>query len=220
MKEALIISLKLAVLTTVILMIFSLLVSPLIAFKRFKGRAIILGLLTTPLVIPPTVLGFYLILLFSPESFLGKLITEVFGKSLLFTFEGILVASLIYSLPFAVLPVVSAMSEAKREYIETAYVFGYSKLETYLKVVLPLSLNGIITASILVFAHTLGEFGVILMVGGNIPGETQTLSIFIYDSVQAMDYETAHKTSLILVAVSLVTILLSFPLERKRIKPP
>ena len=220
MKEALIISLKLASLTTLILMLFSLIVSPLLAFKRFRGRALILGFLTIPLVIPPTVLGFYLILLFSPESFLGKLITEILGKSLLFSFEGILVASLVYSLPFAVLPVVSAMSEVKREYIETAYVFGYSKLETYLRVIIPLSLNGIITASILVFAHTLGEFGVVLMVGGNIPGETQTLSIFIYDSVQAMDYETAHKASLILVAVSLVAVLLSLLLERKKPNSP
>ena len=219
MKEALIISLKLALLTTVILMFFSLLISPILAFKRFKGRALILGLLTTPLVIPPTVLGFYLILLFSPESFLGRLITEILGRNLLFSFEGILMASLVYSLPFAVLPVVSAMSEVKKEYIETAYVFGYSKLETYLKVVIPLSLNGIITASILVFAHTLGEFGVVLMVGGNIPGETQTLSIFIYDSVQAMDYETAHKASLILVVISILTVFLSFILE-KRAKLP
>ncbi len=220
MKEALIISLKLALLTTVILMFFSLLISPILAFKRFKGRALILGLLTTPLVIPPTVLGFYLILLFSPESFLGRLITEILGRNLLFSFEGILMASLVYSLPFAVLPVVSAMSEVKKEYIETAYVFGYSKLETYLKMVIPLSLNGIITASILVFAHTLGEFGVVLMVGGNIPGETQTLSIFIYDSVQAMDYETAHKASLILVVVSLIVIFLSSFLEKKNVKFP
>ena len=216
MKEALIISLKLAVLTTLILILFSLIISPILAFKRFKGKTLVLGLFTIPLVIPPTVLGFYLILLFSPESFLGRLITEIFGKSILFTFEGILVASLIYSLPFAVLPVVSTMSEIKKEYIETAYVFGYSKLETYLKIVLPLSLNGIITASILVFAHTLGEFGVVLMVGGNIPGETQTLSIFIYDSVQAMDYETAHKASLILVVISIIAVFLSLFLEKEK----
>ncbi len=214
MKEALILSLKLASLTTLFLIILSLIVSPLIALKRFRGRGFILGLLTVPLVIPPTVLGFYLVLLFSPESFLGKLIVKILGKSILFSFEGILIASLIYSLPFAILPVVSAMSEIRREYIETSYVFGYSRLETYIKVILPLSLNGVLTAAILVFAHTLGEFGVVLMVGGNIPGETQTLSIFIYDSVQAMDYTTAHKASLILIGISLLTIFTSSLLKR------
>ena len=216
MKEALLISLKLATLTTVILILFSLLVSPILAFGKFKGRGVLIALLTVPLVLPPTVLGFYLILLFSPENPFGRLLVETFGKGLLFTFEGILVASIVYSLPFAILPVVSAMKEIKREYIETAYVFGYSKVETYFRVIVPQSLRGILTASILVFAHTLGEFGVILMVGGNIPGETQTLSIFVYDSVQAMDYRTAHKASLLLVAISITAVLLSLLLEKKK----
>lgn len=216
MKEALLISLKLATLTTVILILFSLLVSPILAFGKFKGRGVLIALLTVPLVLPPTVLGFYLILLFSPENPFGRLLAETFGKGLLFTFEGILVASIVYSLPFAILPVVSAMKEIKREYIETAYVFGYSKVETYFRVIVPQSLRGILTASILVFAHTLGEFGVILMVGGNIPGETQTLSIFVYDSVQAMDYRTAHKASLLLVAISITAVLLSLLLEKKK----
>jgi len=204
MIQALLLSLKLAFLTTLLLLFFSFLVSPLIAFGRFRGRGLLLALFTVPLVLPPTVLGFYLILLFSPENTIGRFISELLGGSPLFTFKGILIASLIYSLPFAVLPVVSAMEKVRREHIETAFVFGYGKIETYLRVVIPSSLQGFSTAAVLVFAHTMGEFGVILMVGGNIPGETQTLSIFVYDSVQALDYETAHKSSLLLVGVSLL----------------
>jgi len=215
MKEAFLISLKLATFTTFLLTFISLLICPLLVFKEFKGRSFIVGLITIPLVIPPTVLGFYLLLLFSPESSVGNLIKEFLGKSPLFTFEGILIASVIYSLPLAILPTLSAMEKVKKEFIETAYIFGYSRLETYLKVIVPLSLNGIISSAIMVFAHTLGEFGVILMVGGNIPGETQTLSVFIYDSVQALDYKSAHKASLILILVALVIANLLF-LSNKR----
>jgi len=206
MKEAFLISLKLATFTTFLLIFISLLICPLLAFKEFKGKSFIVGLITIPLVIPPTVLGFYLILFFSPESLVGKIIKELIGKSPLFTFEGILIASVIYSLPLAILPTLSAMEKVRKEFIETAHIFGYSPFETYFKVIIPLSLNGIISSAIMVFAHTLGEFGVILMVGGNIPGETQTLSIFIYDSVQALDYKSAHKASFILILAALVII--------------
>ncbi|NPB08123.1 MAG: molybdate ABC transporter permease subunit [Aquificae bacterium] len=203
MIEALLVSLKLSFLTTFLLLLFSLVVSPVLAFGSFRGKGFLLALFTVPLVLPPTVLGFYLILLLSPESLLGKFLAGLLGSTPLFTFWGILIASLIYSLPFAVLPVVSAMERVRKEYIETAFVFGYSKLETYFRVVVPSSLRGFSTAAVLVFAHTMGEFGVVLMVGGNIPGETQTLSIFVYDSVQALDYDTAHRASLLLVGVSL-----------------
>jgi len=206
MKESLLLSLKLSFVTTLILLFISLILSPLLAFKEFKGKSLLLAFVTLPMVLPPTVLGFYLVLLFSPESFLGQLIKKILGKTLLFSFEGLVVASVIYSLPLAVLPLVSAMEKIPRELIYTAYVFGYTKLETFFKVILPLSLNGLITSVVMSFANTMGEFGVVLMVGGNIPGETQTLSIFIYDAVQALDYETAHKASATLVAVSLLVM--------------
>ncbi|GAB6066598.1 molybdate ABC transporter permease subunit [Aquifex pyrophilus] len=216
MFEALIVSLKLAFLTTIILMLLSLIISPLISFKEFRGKGFLLSLFTLPLVLPPTVLGFYLILLLSPESLLGRLAKKLFGTSLLFTFEGILLASLVYSFPLAVLPVINVMEKVKKEYMETAYIFGYSPIETYVKVVLPLSLEGIITACILVFVHTLGEFGVILMVGGNIPGETQTLSIYVYDSVQALDYRSAHIASLILLSIALISTILVYLFGKRK----
>jgi len=215
-KEALLVSLKLAFLTTFILMLISLSLSPLLAFKNFRGKSVIVALITLPLVLPPTVLGFYLVLLFSPESPIGSLVKSILGKSLLFTFEGILVASVVYSLPLAVLPTLSAMQSVPREFIETAYIFGYSKLETYLKVIVPLSAGGIITSAVMVFAHTLGEFGVVLMVGGNIPGETQTLSIFIYDSVQALDYESAHKASALLILIALIMVSVLYVIGRSK----
>ena len=216
MFEAFIVSLKLAFLTTFILMLFSLIISPLISFKNFKGKGLLIALFTLPLVLPPTVLGFYLILILSPESFIGEFVQKVIGKSLLFTFEGILIASLIYSFPLAILPVINVMEKVKKEYIETAYIFGYSPIETYIRVILPLSLEGIITAGILVFVHTLGEFGVILMVGGNIPGETQTLSIYVYDSVQSLDYKSAHTASLILLSVALISTILVYLFGKRK----
>jgi len=215
MWEALSLSLKLAFSTTFILLSFSLLLSPLLAFKEFKGKRLLLLLTLLPLVLPPTVLGFYLLLLLSPESPLGAFLARLLGEPLLFNFKGLLLASLVSSLPLALLPVVGAMEGVKREYLETAFVFGYSPLETYLKVVLPLSRGGIVSAALLVFAHTLGEFGVLLMVGGNVPGKTQTLSLFLYDAVQAMDYETAHKASLLLLFTSLAVGLFLLTLERR-----
>jgi len=215
MWEALTLSLKLAALTTLLLLAFSLILSPLLAFGEFRGKRVLLLLTLLPLVLPPTVLGFYLLLLLSPDSPVGALLTRLFGEPLLFNFKGLLLASLVSSLPLALLPVVGAMETVKREYLETAFVFGYSPLETYLKVVLPLSRGGIVSAALLVFAHTLGEFGVLLMVGGNIPGKTQTLSLFLYDAVQAMDYKTAHKTSLLLLSLSVGVGLLLLSLERR-----
>ncbi|AAC06461.1 molybdate ABC transporter permease subunit [Aquifex aeolicus] len=206
MKEALFLSLKLSFFTTLILLLISLVLSPLLAFKEFKGKSLVVALVTLPLVLPPTVLGFYLILLFSPESPFGKLVQSILGKTLLFSFEGLVVASVIYSLPLAVLPLTSAMEKIPKELIYTSYVFGYGKVETFFRVILPLSLNGLITSVVMSFANTMGEFGVVLMVGGNIPGETQTLSIFIYDAVQALDYKTAHRASVLLVGVSLLVM--------------
>ncbi len=208
MFEAVVLSLKLSIITTVVLVTLSLPLSYLLAYRDFRGKEVLEAALLLPILLPPTVIGFYLILLLSPKSPLGSVYEALFGRPILFSFEGLVVGSLIYSLPFAVFPIKDAFMSVDRRYIETAYVFGYSKIETFLRVILPISSRGIFTAVVLVFAHTMGEFGVVLMVGGNIPGETRTLSIYIYDEVQALSYGEAHRASLLLLGVSLTALIL------------
>ncbi len=215
MTEALLLSLKLSALTTFLLILLSLPIAYLLSFTRFPLKGLVEAILLSPILLPPTVLGFYLIYLFSPQLPTGRFIELVFGKSLLFSFEGLLVASLIYSLPFGIFPIRDAFQSLPKRYLEIAYVFGYSKLEAFFKVILPNSWGGILTAGALVFAHTMGEFGVVLMVGGNIPGETRTLSIYIYDEVQALNYSQAHLASLVLLGVSFLSLSVVF-LMRKR----
>ncbi len=215
MTEALLLSLKLSALTTLVLIFLSLPIAYLLSFTRFPLKGLVEAILLSPILLPPTVLGFYLIYLFSPQLPTGRFIELVFGKSLLFSFEGLLVASLIYSLPFGIFPIRDAFQSLPKRYLEIAYVFGYSKLEAFFKVILPNSWGGILTAGALVFAHTMGEFGVVLMVGGNIPGETRTLSIYIYDEVQALNYSQAHLASLVLLGVSFLSLSVVF-LMRKR----
>ncbi len=218
MSEALWLSLKLSFLTTLLLLLFSLPVGYLLAFRPFPGKGVIESLLLLPLVLPPTVLGFYLIVILEPSSPLGELVESVFGRTLLFSFEAILIGSLIYSLPFAVFPIRDALQGVSRRYLEIAYVYGYSKFETFRKVVLPNSWGGIFTACALVFAHTMGEFGVVLMIGGNIPGETRTLSIYIYDEVQSLNYTEAHRASMTLLLVSLLSLTIIFLMRGKWIR--
>jgi len=206
MGEALILSLKLSAATTAVLLLLSLPLSYLLTFRSFPGRGAVEVALLLPVLLPPTVLGFYLIALLSPESPLGAFLSALTGKPLLFTFEALLLGSVIYSLPFGVFPVRDAFQNLSRRYLEVAYVFGYSPLETFFRVVLPNSWGGILTACTLVFAHTMGEFGVVLMVGGGIPGETKTLSIYIYDEVQALNYAEAHRASFLLLVVSLLSL--------------
>jgi len=206
MEEALLLSLKLASLTTILLILLSLFVSYILAYFSFPAKTFLEGFLMLPIVLPPTVLGFYMIYLLSPESPVGRFFKEVLGINFLFSFEGLLLASMIYSLPFAVFPIRDAFQGVHRRHVEIAYVFGYSRLETVLRVILPESIGGLLTSASLVFAHTMGEFGVVLMVGGNIPGETQTLSIYIYDQVQALNYTQAHRASLTLLSVSLLCL--------------
>lgn len=215
MEEALLLSLRLSVLTTLILLVISMALGYVLSFVSFPGKGLLEALVLLPIVLPPTVLGFYMIYALSRESPLGEFIEALTGRSLLFSFEGILLASVIYSLPFGVFPVRDAFQSVHRRYIEIAHVFGYSAVETFFRVVLPLSWGGILTSCALVFAHTMGEFGVILMVGGNIPGVTQTLSIYIYDEVQALNYEEAHRASLTLLLVSLISLSVVFFLRRR-----
>ncbi len=206
MIESLLISLKLAGITTLLLLLLSVPISYILAFKSFRFKVLLEASIMLPVLLPPTVLGFYLILALSPESPLGTIVEKLTGGSLLFNFWGLVLGSMVYSLPFGVLPIRDSFSSVDERYIHTAYVFGYSRLETFFKVVIPNSWNGIITAAALVFARTVGEFGVVLMVGGNIPGETRTLSILIYDEVQTLNYSDAHKASLLLLASSLLSL--------------
>jgi molybdate transport system permease protein len=172
------------------------------------------AIVALPLVLPPTVLGFYMLLAMGPRSPLGRAYDWAWGQGLPFTFEGLVVASVVYSLPFMVQPISAAFAAVDPKLIAASAVLGASRLRTFLGVVLPLSLAGLLTGLVLTFAHTLGEFGVVLMVGGNIPGVTRTVSISIYDNVQALDYASAGKTSLVLLVTSFVILSLVYAVNR------
>jgi len=208
------VSIKLALLTSMTLLPIGLAIAYFLAKSRFSGRGIIEAIITLPLVLPPTVLGYFLLVGMDNNSFFGSLFVTLTGHSLAFSFVGLWFASLIYSLPFAVQPMLRSLEQIAPEIREAAWCSGLSKLKTFLKIELPLAWPGIITAMVLSFAHTLGEFGVVLMIGGNIAGETRTLSIAIYDSVLAFDHQQAQSMSLILLAISLVTISVVYTFNR------
>ena len=215
MQEALAVSLKLSLITTLLLLIVSVFLSYLLVFVRFPFKGLFEAVILTPLVLPPTVLGFYLLLILGRGSPVGEFLETILGKPVVFSFEALVLASIVYSLPFGVLPVRDSFQDVPKRYLEIAYVFGYSKLEAFLRVVLPNSWGGIFTSCALVFAHTMGEFGVVLMVGGNIPGETRTLSIYVYDEVQALNYTEAHKASLLLLITSALALFVILSLRKR-----
>jgi molybdate transport system permease protein len=209
-------SLKLALWTCLLILPVAILLARALAWGRFRGKSLIEALVMLPLVLPPTVLGFYLLVGFSPGSGLGAFLQGIFGEPLVFTFAGILAASIIINLPFAVQPIQRAFEAIAPNVREAAFVSGLSPLATMRYVELPLAWPGIVSAIALVIAHTLGEFGVILMIGGSIPGETRVLSIAIYDSVQAFRTGEAAIMSAALLAFSLVAIALVHVLARRR----
>jgi molybdate transport system permease protein len=209
-------SLKLAFWTCILILPVAIVLARLIAWGRFRGKSVVEALIMLPLVLPPTVLGFYLLSAFSPVSSLGAAIKAVIGEPLVFTFAGILVASVIVNLPFAVQPIQRAFEAIPGNVREAAFVSGLSPLQTMRFVELPLAWPGVVSALALVIAHTLGEFGVILMIGGSIPGETRVLSIAIYDRVQAFRNDEAAIMSAVLLAVSLVAIALVHMMARRR----
>ncbi len=208
-------TLKLATLTAVILVMIGLPVAYWLSFSKWRWKFLVESVVALPLVLPPTVLGFYILVAMGPQSPLGRLYTSLVGHPLPFTFEGLLFASILYSLPFAVQPFASAFEQVDRRLIEAAWTLGVSRLGTFFKLVLPLSIAGVVTGFVLSFAHTLGEFGVVLMVGGNIEGETRTVSIDIYDQVQALDYGAAAQTAFLLLAISYAVLLLVYAVNRK-----
>lgn len=213
--QAIWLSVQLAVATTVILMIIGVPLAAWLAFSRRRWTVIVEALVALPLVLPPTVLGFYVLVALGNRSPFGRWWAEVTGSTLAFTFTGLLIASVLYSLPFAVQPMLAAFGGIDPRLMEASSVLGRRQWFTLSRVVLPLSRAGLATAVVLTFAHTVGEFGVVLMVGGNIPGETRTVSISIYDSVQAFDYATAARTSLVLLAFSLLVLTFTYTLQRR-----
>jgi len=212
---ALRLSLALSALTTLALLLVGLPVAHWLTTSRRRFKVLVEAMVALPLVLPPTVLGFYLILAFSPRSPLGRLFVALTGHTLAFSFEGLLLASMLYSLPFAVQPFSAALARVDRTLVEASYTLGESRLSTFRRVSLPLALPGVVAGAVLVFAHTLGEFGVVLMVGGNIPGATRTLSISIFDAVEQLDYGSAARTSLLLLAVSFSVLVLTYALQRR-----
>jgi len=208
-------SLQLAAWTVALLLPVAILIARLLAWGDFRGKSFLEALIMLPLVLPPTVLGFYLLVAFSPQSGFGALVQSLFGGKLVFNFAGILIASLIINLPFAVQPVQRAFEAIPRNVREAAFVSGLSRWETMRRIELPLAWPGVISAVALTFAHTLGEFGVILMIGGSIPGETRVLSISIYDSVQAFRIEQAGVMSAVLLGFSIAAIAIVHMLARR-----
>ena len=213
--QALRLSLLLATLTSLSLLVLALPLSHWLSGARFKGKAVVEALVSLPLVLPPTVLGFYLLVAMGPRSPVGRAWISLTGAPLAFSFSGLLIASVVYGLPFAVQPFTSALSQVDRRLIEASYTLGASPLRTFFRITLPLAAPGIVAGTVLTFAHALGEFGVVLMVGGNIAGETRTLAISIFDSVEQLDYAAANATSLFLLAVAFAVLLTVSLLRRK-----
>ncbi len=210
---ALQLSLELAALTTVVLLALGLPIAWWITTTTWRGKVAVEAVVALPLVLPPTVLGFYLLVLLGPRSPAGQAWIALTGHPLAFTFGGLLVASVVYSLPFAVQPFAAALAAVDRRLVEASFTLGVSRLGTFRRVSLPLAAPGIVAGAVLTFAHALGEFGIVLMVGGNIAGRTRTLSISIYDSVEQLDYAAAARTSLFLLAVSFAVLVVTYALR-------
>jgi molybdate transport system permease protein len=213
--SAIALSLRLATATTLVLLAVGLPLAGWLALSHRRGRWAVDALVALPLVLPPTVLGFYVLVTLGPRSPIGRAYEAVTGSAIVFSFEGLLVASILYSLPFAVQPFAAAFAAVDRNLIETAWCLGASRARTFARIVVPLARPGIVAGAVLTFAHTVGEFGVVLMVGGNIPGSTRTISISIYDDVQAFDFARAGRTAALLLMFSFVVLAMTYRLQRR-----
>ena len=213
--SALLVSLKLAFLSTLILLIVSIPLAWWLARTRWRFRFVLDAMVALPLVLPPTVLGFYLLLLMGPHGPLGALMVTLDGRPLAFTFTGLLVGSVAYSLPFVVHPLQNAFAAMGTRPLEVAATLRAGPMDRFFTIALPLARPGIMTAAVFGFAHTLGEFGVVLMIGGNIPGSTRVASIAIYDHVENLDYANAHSLSLVLIALSFLLLLVIYRYNRR-----
>lgn len=201
------VSIKLSLITCFILFIFCIPLAWLFSFKNFRTKKILETIITLPLVLPPSVVGFYLLILFSKYSFLGEFLEKNFNITLAFTFEGLVIASCIYSLPFMFNPLYNAMSMISKNIIEASYSLGKNAFMTLFKIILPSIKPAILNAMVITFAHTMGEFGIVLMIGGSLSGETKVASIAIYESMENLDFLTAHVYSAILLIFSFLVLL-------------
>lgn len=201
---------KLAALTTLILLVIGTPVAWWLARTKIKIKPVFEAVVALPIVLPPTVLGFYMLVILSPQGWIGGWWFELTEQALTFSFSGLVIASVIYSFPFVVQPLQSAFESVGDELMETAYTLGAKPLDAFFTVAVPLAKRGFLTGGVLGFAHTLGEFGVVLMVGGNIPGETRVVSIAIYDHVEMLEYGQAHVLSAILLAFAFTTMLIMY----------
>jgi molybdate transport system permease protein len=208
--QALWLTLRLALTTTVVLMLLSLPLARWIAARGGIARVIVQAVVALPLVLPPTVLGFYLLVALGPLTAPGRLIIRLLGHPLAFSFSGLVVGSVLYSLPFAVQPLAAGFRAVDPALLEVAVTLGSSPLRTFRTITLPLARASLVTAAVLTFTHTVGEFGVVLMLGGNIPGATRTLSIALYDQVQDFNYPAANRTAAMLLAFSMVTLIVVY----------
>jgi len=206
---------RLAVTVCAILVVVALPIAYWVTYSRWRWKFLVESVVALPLVLPPTVLGFYILVALGPHSPLGRWCVSLFGHSLPFTFQGLVVASVIYSLPFAVQPAAAAFALVDPNLISASSILGASHRRTFFRVILPLSVGGVITGIILSFAHTIGEFGVVLMVGGNIPGITETVSISIFDQVQSLNFGAANHMALVLLLFSFVTLSITYALNRR-----
>lgn len=209
------VSVQLAAVTTVLLLIVGTGLAWWLANNRTPFKPVIEALVALPIVLPPTVMGFYLLILLGPYGAIGSWWLEVTGSALTFSFSGLVIASCVYSLPFAVQPLQNAFESLGKQEIEAAWTLGAGRLDTFFNVVVPLSARGFLNAIVLSFAHTIGEFGVVLMVGGNIPGETRTVSIAIYDHVESLDYASAHQLALILLGFAFLTLFTMYLINQR-----
>jgi molybdate transport system permease protein len=213
--DSLWLSFKLAGCVSATLMVIGMPVAYWLAYSNWRGKFLLESVVALPLVLPPTVLGFYALVAMGPRGPLGKLWIALFGHGLAFTFSGLVLASVLYSFPFAVQPLIASFEGVDRRLLDASAVLGSGKWRTFWRVILPLSLPGVITAVVLSFAHTLGEFGVVLMVGGNLAGVTRTVSIDIYDHVQSLEYSEANRLALVLLVISFVVLSLVYAVNRR-----
>jgi molybdate transport system permease protein len=213
--DPLLLTAKLATVTTLILLVIGTPIAWWLANSKTKIKPLVEAVVALPIVLPPTVLGFYLLVILSPQSSIGGWWFELTGQALTFSFSGLVIASVIYSFPFVVQPIQNAFETVGREMMETAYTLGAKPIDAFFSVAVPLAKRGFLTGGVLGFAHTLGEFGVVLMVGGNIPGETRVISIAIYDHVETLEYGRAHELSAILLVFAFTIMLLMYLLNHR-----
>ena len=206
-------TIRLAITVTLVLLAFGFPLAYWIAFSRWRWKFAVEAVVALPIVLPPTVLGFYVLVALGQRGPIGRLWQGMTGHTLAFTFAGLVIGSAVYSLPFTVQPIAAALSAVDSRLLSASEVLGASKSRTFWRVLVPLSIPGLITGIALTFAHTMGEFGVVLMVGGNIPGVTRTLSINIYDQVQDLDYSAANTTALVLIVIAFVLLSLVYSLN-------